>query len=428
MAGSADAARNQMVEAAVSGAAVTVRPPFALYPPRTDKGLDPTRPDEFARRLAEFRRRHATLPNPRLAGSLHILGLEQIRLRFGRRWPELREKAFQIIEHGLFKALGPHDLYVVADEKTILVLASGRRLDAQAHIELLAAELTARLCGLAPGGIAIRCRSLPFDLLRGLAGVTSLAALRERIAECERAAETAERLAFSQIKERLVVGFEPILHPRKRLVAAHRLQACRQDRDQALRLADLLFEDRVVGVFDALVDLWLLERSAEQLATAVSRTSTLVVPLRAETLLALSSRDRYLATCRRLPKSSNRHLLFEITELPGAMPQARVREVIGYLAPFALGVAVRLYGSPLLADHLEGAGARFVSIHDGERRGPLQPLGQFAKLARDLRMRAVCLGVADENRLREALAARIDYVAGPAIAMLRTTPLGRRRL
>ncbi len=416
--------------AASAGAGPTAAPPFALWPPRGRKGLDPARPAEFANRLAAFRRRHAALPDARLLGTLHLLDLSQIHLRFGRRWPELREKVFQIVEHTLDRTIGPDDLYVVADERTIVVLASGRRRsEAKAHIELVASEITGRLCGLVPGGVAIRVRSLPFDLVRGLEGVVGLSGLVERIESCEREMETAERRAFAEVRERLLVAFEPLLHPRKRLVSAHRLAACWRDGEGRLRSADELFEDRVAGIYDALVDTWLLEACAERLAGPGGRGAILVLPLRAETLLALATRKAYLAACRRLPASSGRHLVFEITELSGAMPQARVREVVGYVAPFALGVAVRVYPPLPSLDNLDSTGTRFVSLHDPPdgAKAPVE-LARFAALAHAARMRAVLLGIASEERLREALAARIDHVAGPAIAPLRPTPLTKRRL
>lgn len=409
-------------------------PPFALHPPRARKGLDPTRPGEFAGRLERFRRRHAALPDARLTGTLHLLDLEQIHLRFGRRWPELREKVFQILEHAVDRAIGPNDLYVVADEHTVFVLASGRRRsEARTHIELLASEITERLCGLVPGGVAVRCRSLPFDLVGGLEGVVGLKGLRERIERCEREVESAERRAFEEVRERLVVGFEPVLHPRKRLVAAHRIGAFAADATGRLEPADCHFEDRITGTFDALVDRWLLETCAGRLAASPAPRTTLVLPLRAETLLALATRKAYLAACRRLPLRSGRRLVFEILELPGAMPQARLREVVGYVAPFALGVAVRVHPRPLALDNLEGSGARFASLScgpppDGPQRAAPPPLAGFVTLAHGLRLRAVCTDIAGEGRLREALAAGVDYVAGPAIAPVRTTPLGRRRL
>lgn len=412
-------------------AGLKAAPPFSLWPPRGRKGLNPDRPGEFAARLAAFRRRHAALPDARLVGTLHLLDLSQIRLRFGRRWPEVREKVFQIVEHTLDRAIGPDDHYVVADEATIVVLASGRRRsDAKAHIELVAAELTGRLCGLVPGGVAIRVRTLPFDLVRGLEGVSNLAALRIRIEECQREVEDAERAAFHAIRARLQVGFEPLVHPRKRLVAGHRLEACWRDPAGQLRPADELLEDRIAGVFDALVDLWLLEACASQLVFPGRRQTTLVLPLRAETLLARASRRAYLDACRKLPTCSERHLVFELMELSGAMPQARLREVVGYVAPFALAVAVRLYPPLISLDHLEGCGIRFVSLCDASpgARPPPVALEHFAALAHQAGMRAVFVGVRSEERLAAALAARIDYVAGPAIAPLRSSPLSRRRL
>ncbi|GBD42736.1 hypothetical protein HRbin40_00191 [bacterium HR40] len=399
---------------------------FTLYPPRGRKGLDPTHPAEFVRRLAEFRRHHAALPHARLLGALHVFDLAELRLRFGRRWPEIREKVFQIIEHTLDRVTGAHDLYLVVDETTLWVFTSGRRRsDAKAHMELTASELTARLCGLLPGGVAIRCRTLPFDLVRGLEGVSDVAQLRDRIAHCEREAEAAERQAFAAIADRLVVGYEPLVHPRKRLVAAHRLSACWKDAGGELQPAERLCEERLLGVFDALLDLWLLEQSARPLATSRGGRGILVVPVHAETLLTAAPRRSYTEVCRRFRERSRRHLVFEIVDLPDTLLQPRLRDLAGYLAPFALGIAVRLSGRLPAIRSLEGTGVRFVTVADSEGQ---KPLADFAAAAHRLRLRAVCLELATPERLREALAAHVDYLAGPAIAPVREAPLPHRRL
>src|SRR5215213_148342 len=86
-----------------------VRP--GLYPPRTRAGLDPTKREEFLDRLSALRRAYLAQAAAARLSSLQIIDLDQIRRRFGTRWPQVREKALGIVEAGLQREIGRDDAY-----------------------------------------------------------------------------------------------------------------------------------------------------------------------------------------------------------------------------------------------------------------------------------------------------------------------------
>ncbi|WP_159715939.1 hypothetical protein, partial [Geminicoccus flavidas] len=76
--------------------------------------LDPGRPNVFRQRLEELRGLQQRAGGHPDLGCVQMLDLEQVRLRFGRRWPALRDKALQFVAAALERALGDQDLYLLA--------------------------------------------------------------------------------------------------------------------------------------------------------------------------------------------------------------------------------------------------------------------------------------------------------------------------
>jgi len=407
------------------------RPAFALYPPRGQKGLDPTRLDCFGSRLEAFRRRHLRQSEPRLFGALQILDLDLIRRRFGARWVPLREKIFQIIEHALDRELGPDDLYLVFDERTVYLFVTGiAREAAVVRMRLAAARITERLCGLVPGGAAIRVQTLPFDLDSGLAGVTGPRELRARIEAFEREVEDAERRCFHDNAKRLAPRLLPLVHLRKRLVAAYRLEARYIRPDGGELAATSLCPERVSGVFDAELDAWSVSRLVD-LGTAWRERagrSLLVLPVHYETLAQRRLREPLLLQARRLARPSERFLLFELLELPPGVPQGWLHELLMYLKPFCHGFAVRLYPEMLTTEPLTKCGVEFLSLSAAaieEREDGFEIIDRWAGLAREVRMRSALLDISRRETVAAAKAAGVDYAAGRVIAPGLTDPLPR---
>ncbi len=415
---------------------------FALYPPRGRKGLDPTVLASFASRLAAFRKAVLEQPQPRLYSALQILDFGQIHLRFGRRWEDLREKIFLIIEHALDRAIGPDDLYLMVDEEHAYLLLTGRRrAEAEARTRLVAGEITQRLCGLVPGGIALRVQTLPFDFDTGLKDVVSPRQLRERIAALHRELEDRERRVFRDNVMHFRARYRPLVHLRKSLVSAYRVEVLLRDPNGQERPAASVCEERISGLFDAELDGWALRRTGEALRALRDRLRAfLVLPLHYETLAARRLRDPYLQHCRALPARSSRHLVFELLDLPPGMPQSSLRELLAYLRPFAFTFAARIEPELLTVEHLEGCGIRFLTANwygerlveetiTAERRRIAiwdhRSLAQLAALGHGAAMRAAMLEIEEPAALQAVAAAGIDYGGGPLIAPPLAEPRAR---
>lgn len=425
--------------------ATSAEAPFALWPPRTRRGLDPKRLDGFSRAVEAFLRAHRAGPDHRRRGAVHFLSFDMLRQRFGNRWPGLREKALQIVETSLDRALGKDDLYVVVDETTVLLLVTGlTRGEAEIRLALIAGEITGRLCGTVPWGAALSLQTMPCDLEKILTGVAGLRQLLERIEAAGRQADTEEMNRFQAAKPGLVASFLPVLRVRKSMISAYRAIVLHEDGERRAAAADLLDGASINGVFDAEIDRWCLERIAERLAQGRGRAhrALVVVPVHYETLATRRFRDEYLAVCRRLPPSSVRRLIFELVDLPGGLVQARARDLIAYVRPFALAISVRVAGADAPLDQLDGSGARLVSLAAPAPTGPDGPAASgmpavgagfrgFVERASALRLGTHVLGCATPGDCQAAVRAGVDLVDGegllpPVQNMDRVLRIGRQ--
>jgi hypothetical protein len=407
-----------------------VRP--GLYPPRTRAGLDPTKREEFVERLAALRRAYlAQAPGARRS-SLQIVDLDQIRRRFGTRWPQVREKALGIVEAGLQREMGRDDAYVAVTETLFYLFRVGvARQDADRRAGLLAADVTERLCGAIPGGVAVRVKTAPFDFAQGLAGLAGFEQLRTRIEASSRTVDDRELQLFLDNVDRAQPWFRPTIHLRKGLVSAYHLApmlAPAPGGGLAAKPRSLasLCPASLNGVFDAETDNWSIQQAASLLRERGEggRVAMLIVSVRYETLAAMRFREPFLTLCRQLPRGSGRRLLLELLDLPPGLPQSRVRELMAYVKPFCLGTVARLPHDAIYAEHLAGCGVVGLSADlgglDPEAPATRETLSMLAEAARAQRMRSLLVAAASVRLCHQALRAGIDQLNGDAFMPMTT--------
>ena len=396
---------------------------FALYPPRSPSGLNPLDFGDFAKRIEGFRKAHIALKDHRQKGCLQIVELERVRFRFGRRWPAVQEKAFQIIESTLHKRLGADDLYVLSGESEIYVLTTGlSRTDAETRGLLVASDITSRLCGTVPGGTALRVKTMPFDFALGLEGVTSFQQLVKRVEAYGRSIDGAELKLFHDNVGRLRLRFRPTIDLSEQTIAAYQGEVFVEEDDHSLLPVDVLCPSSINGVFDAEVDKWALEQAAGHLDGMQDRSSApmVSVPLHYETIAAMRFRDGYIETCKRLPESSGDFLHLEAVGIPASMPQARVRELMAYVKPFCAEIVARLADNAVSTEHLESCGIGLVSLDlgsvDPEDEKTLATLRRLAELTAANAMKSMLVNAWSVSLSHVAYKAGIDFLNGDAFA------------
>ena len=365
----------------------------------------------LAERIERIRADARARPPAERHCSLQLFDLSRLKASLGWRWAEQRGRAIAMIEAGLDRETASHDLRLDdGDTRYFAVRSPGERRAVERHGELLAADVTARLRGTLPGGAIIRVATLPLEPDSALADIATGAELRTRLETLTRSGEAGEAGPHTTIPVTLRARFQPVLQLRKRLVSAFRLSVQAGNGSGAAVVETNLGEAR---------DDWALKVAIGLLQEPCrSREPALIVPLHYATLASMHSRDQYARHCRQLPKRSSRQLVFELLGLPEELPQARVRELLGYVRPFCLALLVRLPRATAEIGHLASSGVRGLSLAADTAMGDpcrQDALATLAGTARVAGMRSMLVEVAAPRQCRDAHIAGIDHVSGDAL-------------
>jgi hypothetical protein len=352
-------------------------------------------PVELVARVTRCRQAAAGLSHPDRHFSLQAFDLSRLRVRFGDRWHGLRPRAVELIRAGLARELTEDELQLDTGGDLLLAIraAPDRRI-VERQGELLAAEVTGRLCGTIPAGAIVRVVTRPFDPTSALAGDRPeelAAALARHLLgrEGDDASAAAPWPAF------VAPRFVPVLHLRKRLVSAYRLTS-----------TDPVVTD----------DSWAIAAADACLREAAGvRAPALIVPVHYATLAEMRAREAYLRQCRQLSAPTRRRLVLEVLELPAGLPQARVRELLTYLRPICLALVVRLASPASDFAQLAHSGAHGVSLAGSADVADPSSLPVFAGRARIAGLRSLLVDIADPEQCRHALRAGFDHLCGEAL-------------
>lgn len=375
--------------------------------------------DEMALHIERLRAAAHAWPPAERHFSLQHFDLARLKARLGPRWPELRQRAIALLQSGLARHAGPDDLQLDdGDTGYFAIRAAPERGQIERQAGLLAAEVTARLCGTIPGGAIIRVTTLPLDPDWAFAGLGSAAHLVERLGEFARGG-SAIPAAMSSLPGDLRAGFRPILQLRKRLVSAYRLTP---------RLGGRCQEAALAAASPLALDSWAMHQVLELLQEPPQlRDPALVVPVHYPTLATMGARETYSQLGRQLPQRSRRQLIIEVLDLPEGLARARVQELLSHLRPLCLALVVRVPRLPSAIEHLLGCGVYGLSVAanwpvaDTSMQGALTTLAGSARIAG---MRSMLVDVPNPGLCRTAHAAGIDHVCGDLL-MPPLTRLGR---
>ena len=349
---------------------------------------------------------------------LQVFDLARLKARLGWSWPEQRGRAIAMIEAGLAREATPCDLRLYnGDARYFAVRAAGERRSAQRQSELLAADVTVRLCGTIPGGAIIRVATVPLDPAAALTGVATAAELLACLEALADGGDAAAHGPQAALPTGLQPRFRPILQLRKRLVSAYRLTAQATDGRSAVALEADLGEALDEWALREIIALLREPRRAGEPA--------LVVPVHYATLASMRSRDFYSLRSRQLPRRSSRQVVFELLGLPEGLPQTRVRELLGYLRPFSAALLVRLSRPTAEIGHLASSGVRGLSLAAAPAAGDpadVDTLSTLAGRARVAGMRSMLVDLSAPALCRTAHAAGIDHVSGDTLMPSLTRP------
>ncbi|TWA86539.1 hypothetical protein FBZ83_102332 [Azospirillum brasilense] len=385
------------------------------------------------------------------AGSVHLIGLDEIRQELGDRWGSVNERVHVYTERMLKKVLSPRDVWFrYGENHYIIVFAQADRRSAQLTCSKVMESLHQALLGHADtrritvktavvdvgGGVALDTARLA-DLLKDAvhkpegtaaaspppADAVFPAAVSTAIPAAIPAAEARRphrpEMPADTItpQSRPKVLFRPVFDVKHKVVSTY---CCRTDADTAryLNLMDAFDPEREEAVFDL---------DMETLSLAVSTYNELyankfryaqTIPVHFGTLASSRRRREYIQACRMIPRVLMPFLAFELDGLPAGVPYGRLAEIVAMLRPFARAAMAILHEDAGDLSVYATAGVKGVGLRlDGREDEPhiLERLQTFCPGPRKFGMFAYVDGVRNPVELEVAEAAGAAYLSGPII-------------
>lgn len=376
------------------------------------------------------------------AGTVHLLGLDQIQEAVGEKWPLISERVHDLTGRILHKHLGPHDAWIRYDNANYLVVFSGRD---KAAAQLACGKMKAELHELLLGGsetktITVKTATINVDgrvLVESqrlgdlLDAFASQATTTAECTGCDQRDEgtappcvgTGEALALRLgLTERSEPQFmyRPVWDAYAQVISTYVCEPflVRPGFSQ-VRGYDVLYDQERS---DDILDLD-MKTFSEAIATynelfQNSFRFVLTIPVHFETLANTKRRREYWQICRMMPKYLTPFIVFELTGLPPGIPSGRLGEIVNVLKMSCRTVIARS-GSELPDLHayvqggINAVGLEICAHVDGAK--VRQDIERFGAACRKAGIVPYADGVRAAWMLDMAQKAAFKYLTGPLI-------------
>jgi hypothetical protein len=388
--------------------------------------VEAAEPDAFADRLQAMANDPALQGTPLVAGSLELVGLEDIRDALGDAWEQVAETAKTVAEAELQLQLGEADVYRHYDAFSYVVcFADLDKAEAAVRAGNIALKLKAKLIFQIPQiaeviGVEHFITDIDREALRR--GGTSLT---ERLFETLRqvrteARETARRTRQALLRD-IQLQFAPAWHTSKHVVVLNRCLLDQTSGTRTLAQFQAMADPQQIDQTLAELDCMLLTKAIETLHHAASSrpSGALLIPVSYRTLNNARWCNEYRGLLQMMPDTYRKLLILEIGEMPAGVSPARLGELIEQMTPYVKGVSLEVaIDHPDLETILEqGSWALAVNITGSQSADPQVPmrLKRFAGAATAARTISLAHGANSMGLALAAVDAGFSYVDGPAI-------------
>lgn len=418
-----DGAMTPTEQQAVAEELRRLRAAGALMPnERPPQRLDPRDGEGFRREVLAYVRRSRLGGDTLFAGSVQMLGLEQVHARMGASWVDVRPHIHQVVYQTVERHLTDLDLYVrVSEDRVILLFGNALKPEAEATTRSIAIEIENRLADLVPGGAEISVASIAVPIDPGIDGaaVTSVESLARTL---DRAVSRREREAASASAEMAATTtprYWPIAHLKKRMVSAYRVELVgggNVDDEVAFATPDQY--GQIVADLDRLI----VETAGRDLTATgtLHLKAMMLIPVHYETLANKLLRDRYVQALKRLPPAAKRRGIVHLLDMPAGVPQSRLFQILSVVTPFFRSTALRVPARFQDFDRLAGSKIALLTLDSARFNAMGKPeLSDIATLvgqARRRRMRVYFQAAPNHETALAVKRCGVHYVDGPGVA------------
>ncbi|MBM3569619.1 MAG: sel1 repeat family protein [Alphaproteobacteria bacterium] len=382
--------------------------------------LDPGDPAGFKRVVLDYFRRTKLQGETLNAGSVQMIGLEEVKANLGPRWPELRDRIHRVAEPAIEHHLGAEDLYLrTGEDQYVLLFGVAMREESEQTARAIAHEIEARIAELLPAKCEVSVRGVAVQIDPGQGGgaLATFEALAKTLAGAMRKAEDQSRALFRKLAPGLKIAYWPLANAKKRQVGIYDAHLTRE----AGRAARAAAGESNGGVFEAELDSLAIEQVAKALAAAGGLRAKAVAMVAAHfsTLSDRQHRERYFKALRLLPKQAKRRLLIHVMDAPENVPQSRLFQIFNALSPFCVGFVCRVPLGPSAIERISGVRLRGLALDgvgiEGFTRAQIEALAGLNRRLKGKKLRVLFLGARNADVATAARKTGTEYVGGPGV-------------
>jgi GGDEF domain-containing protein len=392
-----------------------------------------TRNRQFEQRAREILAEQRTEAPKLLAGTIQLLGMEEIRKSLGGSWEHVASQASAIAERTIRGHLGERDIYERNDSETyVICFGDLNRRQAEAKAQRIVEEIKATLAKEVPQASKVQVGQFvsevewAAEIDPGESFIDAVAGqLRLVRSEAEQSAKQWRRMLMSDAR----VVFGPTWHIKNRTVVMFRCLLDDITGKMVLRRLTTLSnpEELLSALRD--IDYRVLSSAVRSLHDLLTNDgkALILIPINFQTLHEKSWRDDYLKLCRDVPEPYRRFIVFEIRGRPLGVAASRLVDLVHCIRPFCKSVVVEtterdqqqlsqfgssgLFGLSLDVSALAGTPVE-VSDH----------LTRYVGAAKAVGLHTIAHGADTLGLAEAATKAHIDYINGKAIAAALDAP------
>ena len=386
----------------------------------------PAMPAGFDEGLRSLIERKKAGNEPLIAGSVALIGLDDIKSTLGSRWEMARGRVLNLAQAEIRKRLSDGDIMQSEEGgRFAICFASPNQKDAEEKASRISREVKQTLLRDMPefsSSLEVRkyVADIPIDELGDdtAAFADRLHGIMARI----RVEIDSDRLHYRKsLLRRFQIFYAPVWNPRTKRIVSNRSVVDLTDGFSTLSQFQAVADPDQMADMLADLDCMVLTRSVEALHS-VRQTqpgASVIVPVGFQTLAAERSYAEFNGLLETVPEAYRPYLVIEITGIPASITAERLLQVLETIGGRTRRSLIQLNGNPKLIDVLDTHVVWGIAwnLTGWDRHGSAQPTTTQAlvKLARDRRLISIAHGA---NSISHALAAvkfGFDCVDGTAI-------------
>lgn len=361
-----------------------------------------------------------------MAGSIQILGLDEIKRQYEGDWQAIEHKVMKNIESFFSRKLAKGDLYTpLGKDRFALLFANSSKAEAQVKAQKITSDLISHLFGQVPGADLISIEALVFDedSFDDLGPIRSLSELVEAFNQAVSKNKKKESQTFKHARKEIELKFRVCINRNDNIVSMNDCLLYRTiddmpaiiENEDPLRLGT----PQLRAELD-IEALRLLKPYLQNLSDVKDKPYFLL-DVQYETLANRSTRQKYAQALKRLPEFTTKYLILNITGLVKDTPQSRFQQILSFLNPLVLGYYFEISLPWNEFDKIKGLPVLGFTLSD-VTIAKQDVLAHFVSEAGAQDKAVFLRSITDDSVAKIAFNLNIDNISGPAIAAIQDNP------